>query len=65
MGLGFELLAMFLVGAYIGRLLDEHFGWNGLGFISMIGILFVAWVTHFVFLIKRFMKPTNDTDPKP
>jgi hypothetical protein len=64
MGLGFELLVMFLIGAYVGRAIDKYFGWPGYGFLGMIGVLMIAWVMHFIFLLKRFMKASNDNEPK-
>lgn len=60
MGLGFELAAIFLAGAYLGQKLDEYMGWKSMGFLMVTGFLFVVWVTHFVYLIKKFMKDQND-----
>lgn len=66
LGLGFELMAMFLVGAYVGDALDKHFGWPNYGFLGMIVVMLIAWVTHFVFLVKRFMKDdTYDSNSEP
>jgi F0F1-type ATP synthase assembly protein I len=64
MGLGFELIAMFLVGAYIGGLIDKHFGWPNYAFLGLTTALFIAWVTHFIFLLKRFMKASSDKPPE-
>jgi hypothetical protein len=61
MGLGFELAAVFVAGAWIGSTVDEYMGWKSLGLLSITGALFIAWVTHFVYLIKRFMKNTDES----
>lgn len=61
-GLGFELAAVFLAGSYLGTLVDEHMGWKGLGFLVITGSLFVVWITHFVYLIRRFMKNSNESN---
>jgi F0F1-type ATP synthase assembly protein I len=65
LGLGFELMVMFLVGAYVGGVIDKHMGWPNYGFLGMIVVMLIAWILHFVFLIKRFMKDDNDTNPQP
>lgn len=61
MGLGFELAAVFLAGIWIGGVVDDYMGWKSLGLLTVTGSLFIAWVTHFAYLIKRFMKTSNDS----
>ena len=64
MGLGFELAAVFIGGAYIGSVVDEYMGWKSLGFLLVTGTLFLAWVSHFVYLIQRFMKEADERQNK-
>lgn len=54
--IGFELLAVVLVGVYLGSSLDEYMGWQGQGFLLVTGILFCGWLFHFIKLLNKFMK---------
>ena len=56
LGMGFELTALVLVGVYLGRIIDQKYGWNGMGVLagSMLGL--VIWMVHFFLLLKQVQK---------
>lgn len=55
-GLGFELVGLIMATLYVGRLIDETYGWSGLGVASMVLLGTAGWFYHLIILLKRFME---------
>jgi len=55
-GMGFELGGIIIASVYLGGLLDEKFGSQGLAMvgISMCGL--IAWIFHVTILYKKIEK---------
>lgn len=63
-GMGFELIAIAVAAAVIGDILDEKYGWGDAGFIVVFLLCFIGWLFHFIILIQRYVKESNDNPPE-
>lgn len=61
-GLGFELFAVIVGAIILGPAVDKYMDWDGTGFLVIGGLLFVGWVTHFIYLIQRYMNDEMKSD---
>lgn len=59
-GMGFELIAIAIAAVMIGNILDEKYGWGDAGFIIVFLLCFIGWLFHFIVLIQRYVKESND-----
>lgn len=60
MGMGFELLGLVLGGFYVGQAIDKEFSWPGYGVAIMVIAGLISWLTHLIFMLKRFMQDSSD-----
>lgn len=63
--LGFELIGIIVALVFIGRALDQHFGWPGWGVVGGVVIGFAGWVTHVYMVVQMLAKAENSGDTKP
>ena len=54
--MGFELVGIMLGCLYIGQLIDENYGWKGMGIVSFSVLGLAGWLIHIVQLSKRLDK---------
>ncbi|MCM2280518.1 MAG: AtpZ/AtpI family protein [Bdellovibrionaceae bacterium] len=59
--MGFEIVGLVVAFVFIGRWVDEKFGWNGLGTAAGVGIALVGWLTHLLVLAKQIEKADVET----
>lgn len=57
--IGFELIASILIGFFLGRWLDRHFGWNSVG---TIGGVLLGTYTGFRTLFRRAKEAEREMD---
>jgi F0F1-type ATP synthase assembly protein I len=60
--LGFELIGLIGVLVYIGRLLDQNYGWPGWGVVGGVLIGFTGWVVHVYVVVQMLAKAENSGD---
>ena len=63
-GIGFELLGLVLAALYIGQAVDKQMNWPGYGVAGFVVLGLVSWLSHLVFLLKKFMKEDDGTSTK-
>ena len=60
MGMGFELVGAVLAFVWIGRYLDNNYGWKGLGAALGAVLGLVGWVVHLMVVMKQVAKDDKD-----
>ena len=63
-GMGFELLGVTLGALYLGKFIDERYGFNGIGTAGLCFIVLIGWLYHLVILLKRYMEIEEKKDDK-
>lgn len=56
MAMGFEALGLILACVYIGRWLDEKYGWNGIATATGGIVALIGWVTHILVVVRELAK---------
>jgi hypothetical protein len=54
--MGFELVGIILGCLYLGKLVDDTYGWKGMGIVSFSILGLTGWLIHVVQLSKRMDK---------
>jgi len=62
MGMGFELVVLILGGAYIGDMLDKHYGWPGYASLVFILLFLGSWFYHLLILLKKVNEAEDEED---
>lgn len=65
LGIGFELIAMCMGGYYLGEAINEYYGWKAATSAYLIVLLLIAWFVHLFYLLRKFEKDDEDSDPRP
>lgn len=60
--LGFELIGLVVVLVFLGRWVDEHWGWGGWGTIGGVTIAFVGWTIHLYIVVQMLAKQDKSGD---
>jgi ATP synthase protein I len=60
--LGFELVGLIVASVFIGRYLDQRFGWPGWGVASGVIIGFIGWIVHVYVVVQRLAKAEDSGD---
>ena len=53
-GMGVECVGVVFAGVWIGRWLDQTYGWGQLGVASGAILGFVGWFVHLLVIVKQF-----------
>lgn len=64
MSMGLELVGLVTVLVFVGRYLDQNYGWGGGGVILGAVIALAGWITHLLMVIRQLAKKeeAGDTD---
>lgn len=63
--IGFECVVLVGGFIYIGRFLEQKYGWGDLGTAGGAVLGVTAWIIHLVMLFKQLNKPTDaKSEPK-
>lgn len=60
--MGFEIVGLVLAFVFVGRWMDEKFGWDGLGTTVGVLVALVGWITHLLILAKQIEKSEASND---
>lgn len=63
MGVSFELVALCVGGYFLGEFIDKHYGWNNFASTYLVLILLIGWFVHLIYLLRRFEKENDESDP--
>lgn len=58
--MGVELVGIILACLYIGQMLDEKYGWKGLGMIGFSVAGLAGWIVQIVVLSQRMDKAAGE-----
>ena len=61
-GIGFEIIALLIVGVWLGGWLDKKFQLNGMGTAGLVILAMVLW---FIQLLQMLKNLQNDRDQNP
>lgn len=54
--IGFELVGIMVASIYLGQTIDKTYQTKGLALIALMFIGLASWLTHVIFLLRRFQK---------
>lgn len=61
--MGMELVGVILGGILLGRWLDDKYGWNGIGVLSLSILCLVGWLVHIIVLLRQMESKSSDNSP--
>ena len=64
MGLGFELLAVTVIGVYLGQYIDKTYEIKGLATVGLVLGGLGGWAYHLVVLIKKYEREKQVDKPE-